>query len=524
MTIMSMEDNTTTGPQHTNGNGNGTAKKPREAFSAGRLTKLMSPLLQQWNEKPRLQVELNNLTSVLRVDRAHVVMLAEQEIITKHQACALLRELKTIAQAGPAAFQVEPGFGSIVLQMEQELTERLGEDTAGRLPIARSRLDQGSTVRRMADRKAILETMDELRGFQRTLVNKAEKHRHVNMIHYTHLQQAQPANFGHWLLAFVDRLQNPFVGLQRAYSQTDQCPLGAVGLCGTDMPIDRQRTAELLGFASVLENSRLGRDAYDQIVITFELSMIMIVLNDLCTDLHIFSSNEFRTVESDDSHCQTSSVFPHKKNPYGLEAIKTSAASAHGWMATALALFRNEGTGDHTSRSVGLLSEASKVTQGMLQLASEVLENLNVHEKRWEELLDQAWVTTNLLGNTLLKRHKMSYRSAHGVVARLVKNAASEGCGKNDVSVGMLQDAANEMGVERIDMTQAELKASLDHNEFVQSAQSLGGVSPDQVTRLLGLAISQHDMNESWIQQRRGRLQEAEAKLEAAEQALRNLC
>lgn len=500
---------------------NGAVRKGGEAFSAGRLTKLMSPLLQEWNEQPRLQAEIRNLSTVLRVDRAHVVMLSEQGIITKSQGAALIQELENIARAGTDGFKVAPGYGSIVLQVEQELIRRLGENIAGRLPIARSRLDQGPTVNRMVHRDAILAVMGGLQALQATLIHKAELHRNTSMIHYTHLQQAQPANFGHWLLAFQDRLQDCCYRLQGAYRQTDRSPLGAVGLCGTDLPTSRHRTAELLGFSSILENSRLGRDGYDQIVIIFELAMIMTVLNDLCTDLHVFSSNEFRTVESDDSHCQTSSVFPHKKNPYGLETIKINAASAHGWVATALASFRNEGTSDQSSRSVACAMEAYRVTLGMLRLTAEIVERLVVHEKRWEELLSQAWVTTNRLGNVLLTRHGMSYRTAHGVVARLVKNAMDNGVKRADITTSMLYSAANEMGVASISMTQAELTGALDHAEFIRTSRSLGGVGPDQVERMLEKAKVQNSQNTNWIDDMKDALNKANIMLEAAARALK---
>lgn len=187
------------------------AKKSNESFSAGYLTKLMNPLLQEWNEQPKLQWELKRLSTVLRVDRAHTVMLGEQRIITKYQAGVLLQELDNIEQAGPEGFKTEPGFGSIVLQIEQDLTRRVGEDTAGRLPIARSRLDQGPTVRRITDRDEVLVVMEELQCLQATLISKAKEHRDTKKVHYTHMQQSQAANFGHWLLAFKDRLEDSFL-------------------------------------------------------------------------------------------------------------------------------------------------------------------------------------------------------------------------------------------------------------------------------------------------------------------------
>lgn len=227
--------------------------------------------------------------------------------------------------------------------------------------------------------------------------------------------------------------------------------------------------------------------------------MIMTVLNDLFRDLHIFSSSEFGTVEADDSHFQTSSVFPQKKIPYGLETVKIKAAAAHRWMATALALFRNAGTGDHSSRSVSCIDEAYKVTQGMLRLSVEIVERLTVHKERWEELLLRAWVTTNRLGDVLFTRHGMSYRAAHGVVARLVKNSLVRGVEGADVTVEMLHVAAAEMGARRIDIGQAELTASLDHGEFVRSCRSFGSAGSEKVERLLGGPKKRHEEDRQWI-------------------------
>ncbi|KAH8174179.1 lyase domain-containing protein [Sarocladium implicatum] len=494
-------------------NGNGNVKGNKVPLSEGRLTRLMSPLLQDWNEKPRLKWEIENLAHVLRVDQAHIVMLAEQKLLSKAHAAQLLFELRKLAEAGPDGLEIQPGFGNIVLQVEQHLASKLGEDIAGRLPIARSRLDQGPTLHRLVDREAILDVMNGAAQAQATLIEKAEEYRHVPMIHYTHLQQAQPANFGHWLLAFSNRLGDSLQRLRLVYLQTNRSPLGSVGQAGTDLPTSRHRTAELLGFPSVLENSRLGRDGYYEITIVFELAMIMTVLNDLCSDLHIFSSNEFRTVETDDSHCQTSSVFPHKKNPYALETIKTASASAHGWIATALALFRNEGTSDHASRSVGCLPEAFRVTRGMLQLMVEILDRMTVKEARWEELLSQAWVTTNRLGNILLTKYHMSYRTAHGVVARLVKKALDKGLQRDELTPGMLDDAAVAMGVKPINMTSDELRSSLEHREFINSIRSLGGVGPAEVSRLLSVAKEEQLALLDWIASREVYLADAESRL-----------
>ena len=478
----------------------------------------MSYLLLAWNDLPRLEWELNNLSAILRVDRAHVVMMAEEKVITEAQAGALLRELKAIQEAGPEDFRTEYGYGSLVLQIENTLTIRLGDSIAGRLPIARSRLDQGATVKRMCDRENILAVLTDLLVLQNSLIMEAVKHADVAMIGYTHLQQAQPSNFGQYLLAFKSRLEDSSQQLTQAYDRVDRCPLGAVGLSGTDVPINRHRTAALLGFQSILPNSRLGYDIYFQVEIAFLLASVMIILNDLCSDLHVFSSIEFGTVELDDSHCSTSSVFPQKKNPYALETVKGKAGESHGWVVAALATVRNEGTCDTGARTVSCLDEAYRTTRAMTRLTAEIINGLTVHENRLEALLEKAWVTTNRLGNTLLAKYGLDYRSAHGVVARLVRNCINQGTDKSSVEVHDLSRAAREMGMEPIEMTEDELMLSLDHHDFILNSTSYGGVSPSQVAILLKESRAKYNLDRFWLEDKVQGLKEADAKLDEASQ------
>lgn len=520
---MKFDDSMRNGVSHSIGNGdtNGHATdnhdpshKHNELFFAGRLSSQMSTLLRQWNETPRLAWELRNLSHVLRVDRAHCIMLAEQGHMTNLQAGAVLRELDAIDNAQTPNLSIQPGSGSIVLQIERRLADQIGADAAGLLPIARSRLDQGATVKRMSDRNNILDVVSSLLRLQETLLRVAGKHADTPMISYTHLQQAQPANFGHYLLAFKERLDDTCTQLRQLYARVDRCPLGAVGLSGTDLSIDRRRTAALLGFSDLQDNSRTGRDAYYQIEIVFVLSIILTVLNDLCTDLHVFSSVEFGTVEMHDSHCSTSSIFPQKKNPYALETIKGKGAEATGWVASALATFRNEGTGDNQARTVACLAEAFNTTMGMLDLAAEVLEQMTVNRARWETLLGNAWVTTNRLGNILLTKYGMNYRRAHGVVARLVKNCLEQNINRADVTLEMLQNAAMEMHVEPVaGISQDELRAALDHTAFIESVRSFGGVGPVEVKRLQVKGGHVHNAAVAWVQEQRKMLLDADTIL-----------
>ena len=196
-------------------------------------------------------------------------------------------------------------------------------------------------------------------------------------------------------------------------------PLGAVGLSGTSWPLDRHRTTELLGFSAVLENSKLGREAFYAADAIASLSFIMATLNDLSTDLHLWSSTEFGFVESDDAYCGTSSMFPQKKNPDGLEAVKKAAGGSVTWLATALATFRAEGTGDQAMRDLPLLDDALETTEGMLELLTGIVSTLVVHQERMRKALDGSWCTASNLADVIVRKTGLSFRQVHHVVARL---------------------------------------------------------------------------------------------------------
>lgn len=490
-------------------------------FVEGRLSKPMSDLLRNYNEGPRLAWEVKHLSSIVQIDRAHVVMLARQGYMTPSQAGAILAELDDIRASGSDAFAVTPGYGSMVLQMEKVLAERVGDDIAGRLPIARSRLDQGATLRRLVDKDNVLAVVAQLQNLQETLIACSVGYAHTPFIGYTHMQQAQPTTYGHYLLAYSERLQDSFQQLTQVYRRIDRSPLGAVGLSGTTLNIDRDLTAWLLGFSDVLDNSRLGRDSYYQAELVFSLTMVLTILNDLCSDFHVYSSVEFGTVELDDSLCSTSSVFPHKKNPYALETVKTKAGEAQGWIVSALSVFRNEGSGDTNGRNVAFIDDASNTTANMLRLTSDIVNGIVVKEARCEELLSNSWMTTNRLGNVLLTVHQLDYRSAHSVVGRLVKNCLAAGIAKPDVTIEMLQEAVAEMALEPLAMTQKELNAALSHTEFINNSVSYGSIGPQQVERLLVKATRSHYKNLSWLEETMRCLKVAERELDVATEQLR---
>lgn len=501
-----------------------TMKKPgvehEILLTEARLSTPPAEALVKYHDMPGLMREKRQFHEFNQVDRAHTVMLAEQGILSRDVARVILDGLLALRRMDPATFPVDPLKGSFLLQVEAYLFARMGEDIGGQMHTGRSRIDQGATVRRLYKRNRLLAVLDRLNGFRAVLIDKAEAHARATMPGYTHMQQAQPWVFGHYLLSIVSRLNDDFDRLVEVYARVNLNPLGAVGLSGTSWPLDRQRTTELLGFGGLLENSKLGREAFYAAEAIGALSFVMSTLNDLATDLHIWSSAEFGFVESHDAYCGTSSIFPQKKNPAGLETIKKAAGGAVTWQATALATFRAEGTGDQAVRDLPLIDEAFEVTEGMLDLFAGIMSTLIVHETRMRAALDGSWCTASNLADVVVRQTGLSFRQVHHAVARLVRICLAENISPSAVTAEALDRAAHETLDRGLNIDDAVLRAALDPDIFVKTRETTGSVAPKEVDRMIGVARTKLAAGRDWLGAERKRIANAVAKLDAATNAI----
>ncbi|PIT06095.1 argininosuccinate lyase [Bradyrhizobium nitroreducens] len=485
-----------------------------------RLSSPPADALVKYHDIPGLKREARQMREFNQVDLAHTVMLAEQGILTRKVAKAILEALVELGRRDPDSFQIDPSRGSFLLQVEAHLFSRLGEDIGGQMHTGRSRIDQGTTVRRLYERNRTLDVLDRLNQFRRVLIAKAALHSRAIMPGYTHMQHAQPWVFGHYLLSIDTRLAEDSERLTQAYARVNLNPLGAVGLSGTSWPLDRSRTTELLGFAAVLENSKLGREAFYAADAIASLSFIMASLNDLSTDLHLWSSVEFGFVESSDAYCGTSSIFPQKKNPAGLETVKKAAGASVTWLATALATFRAEGTGDQAMRDLPLLDEAMDTTEGMLDLLTGIVSTLIVHEKRMRKGLEGSWCAASNLADVMVRQTGLSFRQVHHVVARLVRICIAENIAPTAVTRELLDRAAEETIAKSIAIDDATIRNALDPEVFVRTRVTVGSVSPAEVDRMLEVAGDRLADSDGWLAAERVRLAGAAAKLDGAVDAI----
>lgn len=472
---------------------------------------------QVYHSWPSQKSECKQFDDFCWIDLAHVVMLVEQNTVDKTVGQKLLPALQDIRTQGYNRLPIDPYKESLLYQVESALGQKLGDHVAGALHTARSRIDQRATVGRMYYRRILLQVMDHICQFQEHLVEAAQEHSSIIIPYHTHMQQAQPGNFAHYLLSFAAKLQEDFERCQEAYNRVNRNPLGTVGRSGTGLKIDRERTTQFLGFDSCVKHSLLGKDADFAADIVAALSFVMYHLNDFATDLHLWSSNEFGFVQLPDTFCGTSSIFPQKRNPVTLETIKLAAGPSVAWLSSTLATFRGCGTGDHRVHGIpSHLDQALETTSDMLILAGLVASEVQVNDARVKQVLGESWSTTSNLADFLMQHRGLSIRQAHGVVARLVRMCRETGLGKAQVTPDMLEEASLISLGQSIEMSEEDLHEALDPESFVKTRTSAGSVGPAEVDSLTELAQDMLSDNRRWVMECRSKHLRAEKTLSEA--------
>lgn len=439
-------------------------------------------------QRPGLAREALQIKEFMLVDLAHSVMLTEQGILSQHDGSLLVSALLKLRDQTDNLDISDIGRGSLLFHIEHWLADCVGEELSGRLHTGRSRIDQGTTVRRLYKRNQLLLIMEKLLKLRSRLIELAGRHQHTLMPGYTHMQHAQPWVFGHYLLSFADRLDDDFERILQSYHFTNLSPLGSAGLVGTAWPLNRRRTSDLLGFDGLVKNTRLARDATYAADALSSMSFIMSTLNDLATDLHLWSSFEFGTVELPSDLCGSSSIFPQKKNPEALEVIRHAAGGAVTWLSSALATFRGEGSGDQAMRELPMFDNAAALTNDVLELTSEIIARVTVHDDRMTNLLKGSWATASNLADRLVMTSGLSFRQAHHVVAHLVSEAIRKGDGPETIGENELTSASQQVLGDIVTLPIDAIREALSPDLFVATRKTEGGIAPCRIKDLLDSA------------------------------------
>jgi argininosuccinate lyase len=456
------------------------------------------------------------LNAVVAINKAHVVMLTEQNILAKEDGAALLAALEKTQD-----LTLDSSMEDVHMAVEEAVLKEAGSEAGGNLHITKSRNDQVATAIRMTLRNELLTLLRSLTHVQEHLIEVAEDHIKTVILEYTHLQPAQPVTFAHYLLSYVDALERDAQRIQSDYARVNLCPLGAGALATTSFPINRDRTAELLGFNGLVENSLDAVGSRDFIAETLaDLTLIAVNLSRLAEDLIIWSSPDFGVVELPDEFTSTSSIMPQKKNPELLEVIRARASDILGnFVAVTAAVKSLPSTYNLDFQEITpKLWKSLDSVRASLDMFHKLMPKLKVTAIDVPNKALKSYVAATELANLLVRKYTVPFRSAHKIVGALVKSLIDAKLTFADATPKMLQKAAQESTGIKLAVTAEDIAALADPLKLVEACNVKGGPAPVEVKRMLGMREKQVLCTKSNISKMDKELEEAENKLDTAVQ------
>lgn len=455
--------------------------KKQEAWSA-RFNEPMSELVKRYTASVFFDKKLAHFD--IQGSLAHAKMLSEQGIISADDYNSIeggLNQVKQEIDGGQFEWQLD--LEDVHLNIERRLTELVGE-AGKRLHTGRSRNDQVATDIRLYLRHETDVCTGLLKKLIEALASQAAAHHTVVMPGFTHLQVAQPVTFGHHLLAYAEMFERDLERLRDCRKRINRLPLGAAALAGTTFPINRERTAELLGFDSVTRNS-LDSVSDRDFAIEFcaAASLIMMHISRLSEELILWMSPRFGFIDLPDRFCTGSSIMPQKKNPDVPELARGKTGRVYGHLTSLLTLMKGQPLAynkDNQEDKEPLFDTVSTLTD-TLTIFAEMIEGVRVKPENMRAATLEGYATATDLADALVKKG-MPFRDAHEAVALAVRYCENNHCGLEDLSVAQLQQALNlpHLGYED-DLIDQALTKVLTLEGSLNARDHVGGTNPNQV-------------------------------------------
>ncbi|AOC55832.1 argininosuccinate lyase [Bacillus pumilus] len=406
---------------------------------------------------------------------AHASMLNKCGILGDDEAAAIKDGLNTLmkkAEADELEFSVD--YEDIHLNLEKMLIDEIGP-LGGKLHTARSRNDQVATDMHLYLNNQVEHIIELISSFQTVLVEKAEQHVETIFPGYTHLQRAQPISFAHHMLAYFWMLERDKARFQDSLKRINVSPLGCGALAGTTFPIDREYTAELLGFDHIYENSLDGVSDRDFILeFLSNSSLVMMHLSRLCEEIILWCSQEFKFIELDDTYATGSSMMPQKKNPDMAELIRGKTGRVYGNLMGLLTIMKGlplTYNKDLQEDKEGMF-DTVKTLAGSLQIFTGMIQTMTVNEDVMKKATKEDFSNATEVADYLAKKG-MPFREAHEIVGKLVYTCIQKSI--------YLSDLPFETFTEASDLFEEDIYTVLDPYVAVEKRTSAGGTGFKQI-------------------------------------------
>ncbi|MFR0880782.1 MAG: argininosuccinate lyase [Oscillospiraceae bacterium] len=416
---------------------------------------------------------------------AHATMLGQCGIISVSDSEKIIEGLKGIlADIESGKLEMDMTAEDIHMFIEAELTKRLG-DVGKRLHTSRSRNDQVAVDIRMYLRDEIAQIKELVLKLADTLCDMASEHTETVMPGYTHLQRAQPVTLGHHLMAYAQMFLRDLGRLSDTYKRMNECPLGSCALAGTTYPINRETTAELLGFDRPMTNSLDGVSDRDFCVeLGCAISLIMTHLSRFSEEIIMWCSWEFKFIDLDDAYATGSSIMPQKKNPDITELIRGKAGRVNGNLMTLLSMLKGLPLAYNKDMQEDKEAIFDSIDNVKLCLKTFIpmIETMKVNKEKMRAAAAGGFINATDCADYLVK-HGMPFRDAYKITGRLVAECIDKGL--------TLETLPLENYKELSELFDEDVYKAISLETCVRERKSFGGPAPESVLRQIELTKKQ---------------------------------
>ena len=443
----------------------------------GRFTKEENQLVHNFNES--LSFDQKFYHQDIEGSIAHVTMLAKQGVVSEDDKKAIIDGLKGILadlESGKLVFTKE--HEDIHSFVEANLTERIGE-AGKRLHTGRSRNDQVALDMKLYCRDEI----DEIDGLVKTLLEELLKIMKENletwMPGFTHLQKAQPVTLAHHMGAYFEMFRRDRGRLHDIRKRMNYCPLGSGALAGTTYPLDREYTAQLLGFDGPTLNSMDSVSDRDYVIeLLSALSTIAMHLSRFCEEIIIWNSNEYRFVEIDDAYSTGSSIMPQKKNPDIAELVRGKAGRVYGALMSILTVMKGIPLAydKDMQEDKELTFDAIDTVKGSLALFTGMISTMTFNKNRMEDSAKNGFTNATDAADYLVN-HGVPFRDAHGIVGQLVLMCIEKNCALDDLSLVEFKSISP--------VFEEDVYEAISMKTCVQKRVTIGAPGPDAMKQVI---------------------------------------
>ena len=410
----------------------------------------------------------------------HTQMLVKQKIIPSKDGKKIINGLNKIKiKIDKKKFKFQEKFEDIHLNIEKKLFELIGA-SAGYLHTARSRNDQVVTDFKLWVKDSTNDVLEDIKDLMKAIINKAEKNTGTVMPGFTHLKNAQPVSFAHYLLAYYEMLKRDKKRFKNNLNILDESPLGSVALSGTSFKIDRNFTSKKLKFKKPTNNSIDSVSDRDfAIDFLYAAAVCAMHLSRLAEDFIIFNSDAYRLISFNDSILTGSSIMPQKKNPDLAELIRGRVGINYGKLNSILTIMKGLPMSyfKDMQDDKSLVFDSYDTLKDTLIMAKELIKNVNPSKEKMIKMANRGFTTATDFADYLVKEKKLTFRESYQISSKLVNFAEKKNKALNEVSLSELKKIYK-------DLDKSVMKI-FDVKNSMNSKKSFGGTSEINIKKML---------------------------------------